>query len=113
MKKKIKLEAGYVRSTLKNDGLPCSYLPTNNRPYQKNVCLSEILFFFILFFSNSVNPSLKSLKGLFYLKKGYRDCYYMHSYLIYSICRPLKGIVRRGHKIMLNFKKRKRPTYPN
>ena len=104
MKKFYKLEAGYVRSTLKNVGLPSSYLPTQNRPYQKKcIAFLRIFFFFILFFSNSVNPSLKSLKGLFYLKKGYRDRYYMHSYLIYSICRPLKGIVRRGHKIMLNF----------
>ena len=39
----------------------------------------------------------------------------MHSYIIYSICRPPKVIVRRIHKIMLNFykkkKKKKKPTY--
>ena len=36
----------------------------------------------------------------------------IHSYLIYSICRPLKVIVRRNNKILLNFlKKKKRPTY--
>ena len=31
----------------------------------------------------------------------------MNSYLIYSICRPLKVIARIGHKIMLNFLKKK------
>ena len=46
------------------------------------------------------------------MKNGYRDCYYMHSYLIYSICGPPKVILRRGHKIMLDFlKEKKRPTY--
>ena len=36
----------------------------------------------------------------------------MHFYLIYSICRPPKVIVRGGHKIMLNFfKKKDLPTY--
>ena len=77
--------------------------PPKTGPTQK-----MLLPFFSCFFFNFplillTNHSLKSLKAVLYLKKGYRDCYYMHSYLIYSICRPLKVIVRRGHKIMLNF----------
>ena len=42
---------------------------------------------------------------------SYRDCYYMHSYLMYSICRPLKVIVKRSHKIMQNSLKKLRLTY--
>ena len=35
--------------------------------------------------------------------------YYIHSYLIYSMCKPLKVIVRRDEIIMLNLNKI--PTY--
>ena len=35
----------YARLTLKNVGLPCSYLPTQNRPYPKN-CIAFLRFFF-------------------------------------------------------------------
>ena len=73
-------------------------------PSPKNLLPFCESFFFSLILL--INPSLKSLKAVFKLKKGYRDCYYMHSYLIYSICRPIKMMVRRGHKIMLNFKKK-------
>ena len=66
---------------------------------KKFFCLSGNLFFyFFLFFSNSVNkPFFKIIKCCILFKEtGYRDCFYMHSYLIYSICRPLRVIARRS-----------------
>ena len=89
----------HVRSTLKI----CWFsvlLPTHPKQAlpKKCYCLSENLFFNFLFFSNSVNkPFFKIIKCCILIKEtGYRDCYYMHSYLIYSICRPLKVIARRS-----------------
>ena len=69
------------RPILKNIGLPCSYLPTQNRPYPpKNIAFLRI---FSIFFSNSVNKLVfKIIKScIWILKKGYIDCYCMHSYL--------------------------------
>ena len=57
---------GEMRLTLKNVGLPCSYLPTQNRPYPKNVItILRILFFIFFSLILLTNPSLKSLKAVF------------------------------------------------
>ena len=81
-----------IEPTLKDYGLPCSYLPTQNRPYPQN-CIAFLRLFNFFSFILLTNPSLKSLKAVFQLKKGYRYCFSMHSHLINSLCRPLKVIV--------------------
>ena len=69
--------------TLKNVGLACSYLPTQNKPYPK----SFIDFLNLFFFSNSVNNLLfKIIKSCILIEERLqRLLLYMHSYLIYSI----------------------------
>ena len=72
--------------------------PPKTGPTKK--CIAFLRIFFSLSLILLTNLSSKSLKAVFQLKKDYRDCYYMYSCIIY---RPLKVMVRSGHKIMLNF----------
>ena len=45
-------------------GLPCSYLPTQNRPYPPKFIAFLRIFFFFKFFTNSVNkPFFKIVKS--------------------------------------------------
>ena len=53
-----KVFAKVIRPTLKNVGLPCSYLPTQNRPYPQKIIA------FLKFFSNYFNkPFFKIIKS--------------------------------------------------
>ena len=97
-----------VRPTLKK----CWFavlLPTDPKQAlpQKMYCLSENLFFS----SYSVNRLFfKIIKSCILIEERLQRLLLLHSYLIYSICRPPKAIVKRGHKIMVNFFKKKRHT---
>ena len=82
-----------------------TYPPKTGATPKKSIAFLKIFFFLF----NSVNKLCILIEGR--LKR----LLLMHSYFIYSICRPPKVIVRRGHKIVLNFLKKKEdlPTYPN